>query len=278
MAITLNGTTGITTPALDSSGPLTSLGIDDNATSTAITIDASNNVGIGTSSPAFKLDVAGSAHATSLTTSGTPSGSFGASKWFTQQEGVGISRTYFCGPDASTRSTWEIYNATSTGAPRLAAGFTPTYTYFNIPSGTTTALVIDSAGRVTMPYQPAASASYNGSNLGPTNVIPLNKVQISRGGITISGNRFTVPIGGTYMIGYHNLATATGTQVTTNHNGSSINSGAGSHTQAIGGGENNFSVQNLVSLSANDYIEFILSSGVLHGNWNYNRFYIFLLG
>jgi hypothetical protein len=51
MTITLNGTTGITTPALDSSGPLTSLGIDDNATSTAITIDASNNVGIGTSSP-----------------------------------------------------------------------------------------------------------------------------------------------------------------------------------------------------------------------------------
>ena len=48
MTVTINGTTGITTPALDSSGPLTSLGIDDNATSTAITIDASNNVGIGT--------------------------------------------------------------------------------------------------------------------------------------------------------------------------------------------------------------------------------------
>ena len=48
MAITLNGTTGITTPALDSSGPLTSLGIDDNATSTAMTLDASGILLVGT--------------------------------------------------------------------------------------------------------------------------------------------------------------------------------------------------------------------------------------
>jgi len=41
MAITLDGTDGVTTTGL------TSNGIDDNATSTAITIDASENVGIG---------------------------------------------------------------------------------------------------------------------------------------------------------------------------------------------------------------------------------------
>jgi hypothetical protein len=35
----------------------TSTGIDDNATSTAITVDASQNVGIGTSSPTVKLDL-----------------------------------------------------------------------------------------------------------------------------------------------------------------------------------------------------------------------------
>ena len=47
---------------LDSSGTvsnLTSTGIDDNATSTAITIDASENVGIGTASPATPLHVNG---------------------------------------------------------------------------------------------------------------------------------------------------------------------------------------------------------------------------
>ena len=40
----------------------TSTGIDDNATSTAITIDASENVGIGTTNPDSKLHVVGSLH------------------------------------------------------------------------------------------------------------------------------------------------------------------------------------------------------------------------
>ena len=46
MAITLNGSTGVTTTGL------TSNGIDDNATSTAITIDSSENVLIGRTSTA----------------------------------------------------------------------------------------------------------------------------------------------------------------------------------------------------------------------------------
>ena len=46
-----------------------STGIDDNATSTAITIDASENVGIGTSSPTSPLHITGSGH-TALTITG----------------------------------------------------------------------------------------------------------------------------------------------------------------------------------------------------------------
>src|SRR6056300_578916 len=49
-------------PNITSVGTLTSFtstGIDDNATSTAITIDSSDNVGIGTSSPVYNLDVLG---------------------------------------------------------------------------------------------------------------------------------------------------------------------------------------------------------------------------
>ena len=48
----------------------TSTGIDDNATSTAITIDASENVGIGTSSPSQKLDVNGTIIASSTSSQG----------------------------------------------------------------------------------------------------------------------------------------------------------------------------------------------------------------
>lgn len=47
----------VTTSNLTVSGAFTSLGIDDNATSTAITIDSSENVGIGTDSPDGTLHV-----------------------------------------------------------------------------------------------------------------------------------------------------------------------------------------------------------------------------
>ena len=46
MSIVLNGTAGITTPDLDTDG-LTSNGIDDNATSTAMTLDSSGNLLVG---------------------------------------------------------------------------------------------------------------------------------------------------------------------------------------------------------------------------------------
>src|SRR6056300_1503639 len=42
-----------TNPTSLTTGTFTSTGIDDNATSTAITIDSSENVGIGTASPTF---------------------------------------------------------------------------------------------------------------------------------------------------------------------------------------------------------------------------------
>jgi len=50
-------------------GTIQSTGIDDNATSTAITIDASENVGIGTASPGTKLHLTGSSANVSSDTS-----------------------------------------------------------------------------------------------------------------------------------------------------------------------------------------------------------------
>jgi hypothetical protein len=56
--LTLN-TTGADVDGTITCDGFTSTGIDDNATSTAITIDASENVGIGTASPSEKLHVVG---------------------------------------------------------------------------------------------------------------------------------------------------------------------------------------------------------------------------
>jgi hypothetical protein len=55
-----------TNPTSLTTGTFTSTGIDDNATSTAVTIDASGNVGIGTTTPnnAYALDVVGNIRAT----------------------------------------------------------------------------------------------------------------------------------------------------------------------------------------------------------------------
>jgi hypothetical protein len=47
----------IAAPGITATGSFTSPGIDDDATSTAITIDSSENVGIGTTNPKYKLDI-----------------------------------------------------------------------------------------------------------------------------------------------------------------------------------------------------------------------------
>jgi hypothetical protein len=56
MSITLNGTTGITTPDITSAG---SLNIDASAPDNSLVVNSAGNVGIGTSSPAVGLDVRG---------------------------------------------------------------------------------------------------------------------------------------------------------------------------------------------------------------------------
>jgi len=51
---TLSGTTSVTTPIVKSASSLT---LQSNGTTTAVTVDTSQNVGIGTTSPGYKLDV-----------------------------------------------------------------------------------------------------------------------------------------------------------------------------------------------------------------------------
>jgi hypothetical protein len=83
------------------------------------------NVLIGTTADnGFKLDVSGTGNFQGLQTSGSPSLSFGASKWMTQQESGTVARTYFVGPDASTYGNWEIYRATSIGSPVVQMSLT----------------------------------------------------------------------------------------------------------------------------------------------------------
>lgn len=135
---------------------------------------------------------------------------------------------------------------------------------------------IDSSGRVTMPYQPFARASYSGGNLGATNIVPLNAYAVTRGGMTIASNRITVPVTGAYFVGFHHLSNSGGVQIRVLKNG--VTQG-GSYTQELDGNNINFSAQQIIECSANDYLEFqTFSAGLVHGNADYNSMWAFLLG
>jgi len=110
MAIILDGTLGITTPGGDTSAvsyttPIvkspSSLTLQTNGTTTAVTIDTSQNVGIGTASPGIKVDVNGGMRVQSLS---NPS------------SGAGMELGY-----DGTQGVIQIYSnrATQTGVPLL---------------------------------------------------------------------------------------------------------------------------------------------------------------
>ena len=114
----------------------------------AMTLDASGNLLVGTTSAIGKLTVNGVANVNTIQTSGSPAGSFSASKWFTQTEDTVNSRTYICGPNSSTYGNWNIYLATSTGSPVSALNFAPSATIFGIPTTGSEAARIDSSGNL----------------------------------------------------------------------------------------------------------------------------------
>ena len=96
-----SATTGSSTITLDGSttvtGAFTSLGIDDNASSTAVTIDSSQNVGIGDGAITSTLDV----HSTTASSEISVEGSGG--KWITLLSGTGATGPALCFDDTSTR-------------------------------------------------------------------------------------------------------------------------------------------------------------------------------
>jgi hypothetical protein len=135
---------------------------------------------------------------------------------------------------------------------------------------------IDTSGRVTMPNQPYARGSAAG-NSGASAVIPIDTYVSSRGGITTSSNRFTVPVAGAYVVGYHHLGNSGSgaCQVGIRKNGSFI---GGTRTQDVNSGNDSFGTQSIVELAANDYIDFYCIQGSTHGNADYNSMWIWLIG
>jgi hypothetical protein len=174
MPITLDGTAGITTPEIISTGgPVV---INASAPDNSMVIDASGNVGIGTSTPNSKLDVRGAIY----------------------QRGASAADTYLLQTDGTNSASWQLNPLSVSGSFGIASGQAIP---FIIGTNNTERMRIDASGRVTTPFQPAFIAKGLASQTTYTRnqVVVFNTAAYNVGSSYNTANgRFTAPITGLY--------------------------------------------------------------------------------
>ena len=184
-------------------------------------INSAGNVGIGTSSPTKQLDI------------------FNPSQSWNQRASIGLA--------TESKGTYnaEMYYHRGT-ISEIDRGLK-----FRVHD--TLGMVIDSSGRVTMPYQPAFNAGL--SSGGGSGVLLFNSVKVNVGSHYASATgRFTAPVTGAYHFSFFGMTSAAGTiDVELELNGAdthalvpyATNTG-GQHTHAAGSA--------IVYLNAGDYV------------------------
>lgn len=114
---------------ISATGPFTSLGIDDNATSTAITVDSAGKLGVGTASPTEKLDVAGTVKATSFSGDGsTLTGISNPIKAWVNFNGTGV---------VAIRDSLNVSSITDNGTGKYSVAFVTNLTDVNFAATAT---------------------------------------------------------------------------------------------------------------------------------------------
>jgi len=266
MASTINGTSTGNGGLISTGDDSGILNIQTNET-TAITVDASQNVGIGTSSPATKLDVYAATGNTTMQ----------------MRIGNGAQATV-----KAVNSRDYIALAVDSSAVYVDGGTSSPMAFY---AGGSERMRISSAGYVTMPYQPMFSAYRDTANVtggtgGGTQII-WNKTQVNvSSGYNTGNGYFTAPVAGTYYFSAMGMASSiTGNpdvQLIIQNNGAQIaisNPPTGSsNSQGMG-----FAVSTVITLASGDSIRvnfysntgtagFYASGGV------YNNFSGFLIG
>jgi hypothetical protein len=201
------------------------------ASTTAVTVDASQNVGIGTSTPGYSLHVQKGAGAAAYIGAAGNGNSLTTNGMIIGQDSSGLSRWYQFGANPLTMFTNNIER-----------------------------MRIDSNGRILKPYQPAF-AIYDLSFPSGTAGVGTGGTVVSNVGscYNSSNGRFTAPVSGTYLFNLSvqafNSGSTTYINVSVQVNGSST---VGNFVTGYGGTHNNHTQITgsvIAYLSANDYAQ-----------------------
>mgnify|MGYP003344128441 CR=1 FL=1 len=161
-----------------------------------------------------------------------------------------------------------------------------------IATNATSRINIDSSGRVTMPYQAYGEAEGNNSGLltgfAANSNINWFTANHLNGGMSFSNNgRFTVPVGGRYLINAQIYYYPSGSHtahyaLNLKRNGTVDNFVIDDHAETVSGNvDRTVQLNMMVRASANDYFELSWGSNINGQFWrgaDHNKFRILLLG
>jgi hypothetical protein len=255
---------------------------------TVLVNGTTSNVGIGTSSPNKPLTVATPQTANTVMEVLRLTGSGTYNSGGSNEAGAGVSFGQYSG-------SYPNWNLGQISGVRSGASWDGALTFSTNSGSTETSITermrIDSAGRVTMPYQPMATF-YIPSQVTATegSVISWDNSTHEQGGLTAntSTNRMTVPVAGKYLVsvGLNVSSTASnnigdGIFLNIVKNGT-IYLASSAHVMhnfgAVTGVEIPFYNTMIVSCAANDYITFSFTNLSSSAIIQYGSANIYLIG
>jgi hypothetical protein len=243
----------------------------------ALTVSTAQNIGFGTTSPAYKIDAQGASNngspILSLTATSLVNATFNwASQAFAATMPSNSNFLHFIGKAATTGDSGYVgFKHTGTGASVNNCMTLGTYGNDNL-------LNVCHGGWVTTPQQPAFNAN-NGPATQTTGVIVFSSTRVNTGSDYSTGTgTFTAPVDGVYVFAwqvYKDTGMTSPTSIFFERNGSALYEGL-----VAGGLADYVSIDGsiVINMAANDTARLTVRQGRIHTNSAYSYFSGMLIG